>query len=303
MKPLRIVLLGADGQVGSELSTTLAPLGAIRQSTLQTLDVSKPDALRSFLRAEEADVWVNATAWTDVDGAEKNPDVARAVNRDAVAVMGEEARRAKLGLIHISTDFVFDGKGERPYVETDVAAPINLYGLTKREGELALLELDAPAITLRTAWVYSLARKSFVSVMRKLAKDNETLRAVSDQTGNPTWARELAVSIALLTRTLQGSPESLFEATRSTRGIYHLASEGSATRQQVVEAILRLDPTRTEFKAREVKPALTSDFPAPAQRPHYTVLSCEKFRGTFGFGMAAWDDSLARALRSNERFV
>jgi dTDP-4-dehydrorhamnose reductase len=208
--------------------------------------------------------------------------------------MGEECRRLRAGLVHYSTDFVFDGKATRPYREDDPTAPLGAYGRSKLAGEHALAQAGAPALVLRTAWVYTTWRKSFVSAILRLARERETLRIVVDQVGNPTYAGDLAVATALMLYGIRAHP---FEAIDAARDVYHVAGGGQATRYELAQAIIELDPRKQEHKVRAVEPIAASDYPLPAARPAYAPLDCAKLRAGFGIALPAWRDALARALR------
>src|SRR5258708_5405640 len=179
---MKIALLGSRGQLGRALEGTLACIARVTAFGRGALDLNDLETLRGALRSARPDLVVNAAAYTDVDGAERDEDTATRVNASAVAVLGEECRRLRAGLVHYSTDFVFDGRASRPYREVDPTAPLGAYGRSKLAGERALLDSAAPAIVLRTAWVYSLKRKSFVSSVLRLARERTELRVVADQT-------------------------------------------------------------------------------------------------------------------------
>jgi dTDP-4-dehydrorhamnose reductase len=257
------------------------------------LDFGDGPALRAAVRAEGPDVVVNAAAYTDVDAAEKDEAGAMRVNGDAVAVLGEECARIRAGLVHYSTDFVFDGRASRPYVEGDAPAPLSAYGRTKLAGERLLVDMAAPAIVLRTAWVYSLGRRSFVSSILRLARERDTLRVVGDQVGSPTFAGDLAGATALL---LFGMRADAYAGIERSRGIYHLAGGGAVSRSDFATAILELDPRKSEHRARRIDPIATADYPLPAARPAFAPLDCRRARDAFGVALPDWKDALARVL-------
>jgi dTDP-4-dehydrorhamnose reductase len=290
---MRALLIGASGQLGSELVgplSTFTELTALRDGDL---DITDLDRLREFVREARPNAIVNAAAYTDVDGAEREPIVAMRVNRDAVSCLGELCRDLHAGLVHVSTDFVFDGEAQRPYVETDPTNPLNQYGLSKLEGERVLESVSAPAIVFRTAWVYSLRRKSFVSSILAAARARESLRVVDDQIGNPTFARDLAIAIALVLHGVRGRP---FEAISHARGVYHLAGGGAVSRFELARAAIELDPRREEHKVREVVPVPSTEYPLPARRPMRGALDCSKAQAVFGVSLPPWREALARAL-------
>src|SRR5258708_18989990 len=245
-------------------------------------DVADVDAVRALVRARGPDVIVTASAYTDVDRAEQEPAVAHVVNARLVGMLGEEAERMRAGLIHFSTDFVFDGEKKSPYTEADVPRPLGEYARSKLAGEKALLDLDAPAIVFRTAWVYSLRRKSFVTTMLRLARERDTLEGVTDQVGSPTYCRDLAKAVSDILRAMESDAP---EAIHASRGIYHLAGGGSVSRFDFARAIFELDPKKSEHKVKSVIPIRTEDFPLPAQRPLRTPLDCAKARARFGVAL------------------
>lgn len=291
---MEIVLLGSEGQLGLWLSGALGTFGRVTAFDLGSFDLANVGALRQALRAARPAVVVNAAAFTDVDGAEKDEAAAMLVNRDAVAAMGEECRRLGAGLVHYSTDFVFDGKASRPYREDDPTQPLGAYGRSKLAGEQALIASGAPAIVLRTAWLYSPRRRSFVASILRLARERETLRIVSDQAGSPTFAGDLAWATALL---LYGMRKDPFASIDEARGVYHLAGGGIATRFELAKATIEHDPSSAEHRVRHLEPVSTSDYPLPAQRPAFAPLDCEKIQRRFGIALPFWKDGLARSLR------
>ncbi|MBI5535073.1 MAG: dTDP-4-dehydrorhamnose reductase [Deltaproteobacteria bacterium] len=290
---MRLFLLGADGQVGHELCGALECFAQVTAVTEADFDMTNESELRARLRDAAPDVIVNPAAYTDVDGAEKNPAIAAKVNAEAVRVLGEEAKRAGIGLVHYSTDFVFDGKKGGEYVEDDAPNPLNEYGRSKLRGEQVLSELDAPAIVLRTAWVWSLRKKSFVSAILKLARERDTLRIVADQVGNPTFCRDLAQATAAM---LYAMRSSVREQLRDARGIYHLAGTGSCSRFELARRILELDPHKSEHKVRTLEPIGSDAYPLPAVRPTHAPLDCSRFEQRFGLRLPRWEASLARQL-------
>jgi len=290
---VKILLLGKNGQLGHELRGPLACFGEVVACSSDQADLADIASLRRALDEAKPAIVVNAAAHTDVDGAERDPEAARKVNRDGVAFLGEEAKKRRFGLVHVSTDFVFDGAKRTPYVETDEPRPVNAYGQSKLEGERALEELDAPAIVLRTAWVYSLRRKSFVTAILRAAREREELRVVEDQVGNPTYCRDLAEAIAL---TAYGLRRDAYAGFTEARGVYHLAGEGEVSRYDFARAILELDPRREEHRVKRIVPIASNEYPLPAQRPAYSALRCAKAREAFGIRLPPWREALERAF-------
>jgi dTDP-4-dehydrorhamnose reductase len=290
---MKILVLGSRGQVGSEVQAPLTCFGEVVAADLAEVDIGNLDALRTLVRAVAPDLIVNAAAYNEVDRAEQDEAGAFAVNAKAVGLLGEEMKRTRGALLHYSTDFVFDGTATRPYVETDATNPLGRYGASKLAGERALAELDAPAIVLRTAWVWSLRRKSFVSAMLKLARERETLKVVDDQVGCPTSARDLAEVTALIAYGARGDVHAAFS---EARGVYHAAGAGACSRFELARATIELDPRKSEHVVTALEPVPTSAYPLPAQRPANAPLDCSKLRQRFGLALPDWRASLARAL-------
>ena len=291
---MEIVLLGSAGQVGLALSGALRCFANVTAFDRAALDLTDADAVVGALRAIRPAVVVNAAAFTDVDRAESEEAAATRINGDAVAVLGNECRAIRAALVHYSTDFVFDGVASRPYREDDPTAPLGAYGRSKLAGERALALAGAPAIVLRTAWVYSPGRRSFVASILRLAREREALRIVADQTGSPTFAGDLAMATALLIHAVRHDP---FGAIDEARGVYHMAGAGVATRFELATAAIAADPRASEHRVRHVEPVPTSAYPLPAPRPAFAPLDCEKLRQRFGIQLPSWRDALARALR------
>jgi len=294
-KLVNILLLGENGQVGHELAPALRRFAEVGAPTRQQLDLTDLDATRRLVRAARPDLIVNASAYTDVDRAEQEPAIADLLNERLPGALGEEAQRLGAGLIHFSTDFVFDGQKGSPYTEVDTPHPLGAYASSKLAGEKAVLESGAPAIIFRTAWVYSLRRKSFVTTMLRLAREKETLNVVTDQVGSPTFCRDLAQAVANILHGMGSHPRDSIDRAR---GVYHLAGRGSVSRYDFARAIFELDPKRSEHKVKSVVPIRTEDFPLPARRPLATPLDCSKARAQFGVALADWRDALAGALRA-----
>lgn len=290
---MKILLLGPDGQLGYELRPLLGALGEVRTLARADLDLGDLSALRSALARERPRIVVNATAYNEVDKAESDVNGALALNRDAVLAMGEYAKREGAALIHYSTDFVFDGTKGSPYVESDRTNPLSSYGKSKLAGEQALSSIHAPAIVLRTAWVYSLRRKSFVSMIHRLAREKTELRIVRDQIGSPTFCRDLARASAVLVARLGNDPGA---KAAEHRGVYHAAGEGACSRYELAQAVLELDPNRREHVVERIDPATTDAFPSPARRPANAPLDCEKLAKTFGVRLLPWRVALAEAM-------
>ncbi len=290
---MKILLIGNTGQVGWELQRALAPLGQVIAVDYPDIDLADIDNTRGWVQRTRPDVIVNAAAYTAVDKAETETGLARAINATAPGVLAEEAANIGAALIHYSTDFVFDGQKGSEYLEDDPPNPLGAYGQTKLEGELAIEQVGAASITLRTAWVYSTRRPSFVTKVLGWARTFPQLRIVTDQVGCPTWCRMLAEATA---QVIAMGGEHLAPWLRERRGIYHLAGDGGASRYEWAQAILKYDPKKEEHTATAILPAKTADFPTPARRPAYSVLNCDKFAHTFGLRLPPWEEALKMAL-------
>lgn len=290
---MKILLFGKTGQLGWEAHRSLSPLGEVHAYGPDELDLTKLDALAKLIREVKPQVIVNASAYTAVDKAESEPEIARLINATAPGVMAEEARKLDAPLIHISTDYVFDGEKDTPYTEGDGTNPLNVYGQTKLEGEQSIGQVGGGHVILRTSWVYSLRGDGFVTKILAWSRKQETLRVVSDQVGSPTWARMLAEAIsAMLARSLP-DPQGYF---LERRGIYHLGGAGAVSRFDFAKAILRLDPNPGGQVTKRLEPALTSEFPTPALRPLKTPLDCSRFEQVFGLRLPGWEAALGMTL-------
>ena len=291
---MRIVLFGKNGQVGWELQRILPSLGELVALDYEELDLADLKGLETQLDELKPNLIVNASAYTSVDRAESERDVAMKINGQAPGVMAEAARRSGAMLVHYSTDYVFDGSKGSPYVESDDPNPLNAYGESKLAGEKAIRQAMDAYFILRTSWVYSLRFQSgFVKKVLAWARQNEVLRIVEDQ-GSPTWARMLAEVTGLL---IARGGDELGEYFRHHAGIYHVAGQGGVSRFEWAKAILAYDPNRDEQLTRRVEPASGSDFPTPATRPTNTILDCGHFEETFGLRIPPWMESLQLAMQ------
>jgi dTDP-4-dehydrorhamnose reductase len=289
---MRILLLGNSGQVGWEAQRALAPLGEVIALDYPQVDFTRPAQLAQQVKELRPDVIYNAVAYTAVDKAESEPEQARLVNATAVGVLAESAAKLNAVLIHFSTDYVFDGQKGCGYVESDPTNPLNVYGVTKLEGEQAIQQIDCAHLIFRTAWVYSFRRDSFVLKVLQWANGRTSIKVVADQVSNPTWARVLAEATGQL---LARGGAELTDYIRERRGIYHLAGDGFTSRLQWAQAILANNPAPGQ--AIEVLPALTSEFPTPAFRPLYSTLDCSRFTSTFGLRLPPWEQALQLAMQ------
>jgi dTDP-4-dehydrorhamnose reductase len=280
---VKILLIGKNGQVGWELAHALAPLGEIIAFDRKGLDLAVPDQIVSAVRSARPEVLINAAAYTAVDRAESEPDAAYAVNAAAVAILAEEAKRVQALLIHYSTDYVFDGAKDTPYIEEDRPNPLNAYGRSKLAGERAVCSIDGPFLILRTSWVYSARGENFLLTIRRMLRERDQLRVVSDQIGAPTSAGALAQATAEL---LQRHGAA---ALAERRGIYHATAAGSTSWHGFATQIARLE--RPGSPARLV-PIPSSEYPTAARRPRNSRLSNEKLLRHFSVALPRWETCL-----------
>lgn len=287
----RILVTGRTGQVGRELVRLLTGMGQIEAPARQQLDLADPDSIRGAVRALSPHIIVNAAAYTAVDKAESEPDLAHRVNGIAPGVLAEEARRCGALLVHYSTDYVFDGARPEPYVEEDAPNPLNTYGRTKLEGERAIVAAGGAYLILRTSWIYSAQPPNFVLTMLKLGREKKELSIVNDQIGSPTWARALA---AATTELLQDD-----ERAKREPGIYHLSAQGYTTRfdfaQRIFQMAREIAPEATGSPV--LRPITTAEYPLPAARPLNAATSKEKIKRVFGVTVSGWEDQLRNYLR------
>ena len=292
---MNILLLGKNGQVGWELQRSLAVLGPVTaldfDSTEHCGDFSNPAGIADTVRALRPDVIVNAAAHTAVDKAESEPDFARILNATTPGVLAEEAAKLGAWLVHYSTDYVFDGSGSRPWVETDQPAPLSVYGRTKLEGEQLIQQSGAKHLILRTSWVYAARGGNFAKTMLRLAQERERLTVIDDQWGAPTGADLLADVTAHAIRQLQQRPQDA--------GLYHLVAAGETTWHSYAKYVItqaQQAQAAIKIKATEVAPVPTSAFPTPAVRPHNSRLDTRKLQTTFGLTLPPWQQGVARML-------
>ncbi len=282
-----VLVTGANGQLGNELRhlTTHHPLPTyhFHFADRSELDLSNLCKMEDFFEGKKFDAIINCAAYTAVDKAESEPELADAVNHRFVSMLAKIAKRDGSRLIHISTDYVFDGKNHRPYVESDPTDPQGVYGRTKRDGENAILSV-APAntIILRTSWVYSSFGNNFVKTMLRLGRERESLGVIFDQVGTPTYARDLAQAILDILPNIQNS----------TPNIYHYSNEGVASWYDFARAIFELSGIDCG-----VNPITTDQYPTPAVRPHYSLLNKAKIKSEYNIAIPYWRDSLAMCLK------
>ena len=292
---MKILLLGKGGQVGWELQRSLAPLGELvaldAGSQALCADFTNLEGLAQTVRSVAPDVIVNAAAHTAVDKAESEPELARTINALAPAVLAREAGRGGALLIHYSTDYVFDGGGDTPRVETDATGPLSVYGKTKLEGEEAILAAGCRHLIFRTSWVYAARGGNFAKTMLRLAQERDALTVIDDQIGAPTGADLLADVTAHAIRTAMQRPE--------VEGLYHLVAGGETSWYDYARFVIefaRQSGLDIKVPPEAIRPVSTSAFPLPAPRPRNSRLDTRKLRDAFGLVLPQWQIGVARML-------
>jgi dTDP-4-dehydrorhamnose reductase len=298
---LRILLTGVNGQLGGDLLPLLQPFGNVMAPLRSALDLSDAPAIRRFVQQVRPDWIINPAAYTAVDKAESEPELAYAINAEAPRALGEEAAQLGIPVIHFSTDYVFDGSGTKPWVESDATGPLGIYGASKLAGERALAATGAAHLIFRTSWVYSSRGKNFLLTILRLAQQKDEMRIVDDQHGAPTWSRDLARMVVHVMRALSdqkiSSGPSASETIQRVKGIYHAAGSGETTWFGFAQEFLRLAAAaRPGTKFARLVPITTSEYPTPARRPPNSRLDCSRLQQVFGFAMPPWQDSAATVL-------
>lgn len=288
--PNKILLIGANGQLAWELLSCLQTLGDVvvaSRNSINYIDLADADSIRAIIGKLQPNIIVNAAAYTAVDQAEQEPELAAAINGTAPGILAEEAKRIQALLIHYSTDYVFNGNNTTAYTETDPVDPLGVYGSTKLAGEQAIEAVAGKYLIFRTAWVYGLHGNNFLLTMQRLAKERDELKIVADQIGAPTWSRLIAEATAQIIAQIE-SP--LYEIETKS-GIYHLTCGGTTNWYEFAKAILASSNTN-------LLPINTADYPTPAKRPAYSVLSNQKLINTFGIRLPDWNQALSVCLNS-----
>jgi dTDP-4-dehydrorhamnose reductase len=284
---MRIAVTGRHGQVALSLLERAAPRGVeVVTCARPEFDLAEPGDARALFAALRPDVVVSAAAYTAVDGAETEPDLARRVNVDGARAVAEAAAALRVPVLHLSTDYVFDGNLNRPYREDDPVAPLGVYGHSKLDGERAVASATPDHVILRTAWVYSPFGKNFVRTMLRLAGQRDVISVVADQHGSPTSALDIADAVISVARNLVDAPER-----RELRGIFHLTGGGEATWAEFAQAIFSASAGFGGASAR-VEPIPTSAYPTPARRPFNSRLDNARLNGVHGVSLPPWSHSL-----------
>ncbi|BAN36709.1 dTDP-4-dehydrorhamnose reductase [Sulfuricella denitrificans skB26] len=284
----KILLVGKNGQVGWELQRTLATLGDVVAIDRQGMDLANPDSIRNTIRAIQPNLIVNAAAYTAVDKAESEPELAMAINGVAPGIMAEEAKQLGATMVHYSTDYVFDGTKTSPYTEEDIPNPLSVYGKTKLAGEHAVQAAGIPYLIFRTSWVYGLRGRNFLLTILRLAKERDELRIVDDQIGAPTWSRMIAEATGQVLG--QG-----FQPFVMRSGIYNLTAAGQTSWHGFTRVILE-NVSGLIQPLPHLIPLATSEYPLPAPRPPYSTLSSIKLNQIFGVALPDWDASLTLCM-------
>lgn len=292
---MRLLVTGAKGQLGWELSHSLTSLGEVIALGRERCDLAQPERLPDIIRGINPDVIVNAAAYTAVDKAEQEEELALTVNGKSVGVLSQEAHRAGALLVHYSTDYVFDGKKNAPYTEEDVPCPINAYGRSKLAGDTAIRELAGAYVILRTSWIYAGRGHNFVRTILRLAHERKELQIVADQVGAPTWARDIADATAVI---IQAIVRERAEG-RFASGLFNLTASGVASRHGFAQAILELVKSNGLFCGNDLPqlhPIRSEDYPLPAARPKNSRLAGDRVRDQFAVSLPDWKQALALCL-------
>jgi len=286
--PKNVLVTGANGQLGSELRLLSGKADGYAWTFVDrsVLDMADTQAIEDYFAAKTFDAVINCAAYTAVDKAESEPAAADAVNHKAVETMARIAKTKGFSLVHISTDYVFDGSNFKPYTEHEATNPQSVYGRTKLDGEASMLAINPPASAIiRTSWVYSEFGNNFVKTMRRLGRDRHELGVIFDQVGTPTYARDLAQAILRIVPQLRGDGTE----------IYHYSDEGVCSWYDFAKAIFELSGIECK-----VNPIETTDYPTPAARPHYSLLNKAKIKSAFGLAIPYWRESLGECLKNME---
>jgi len=290
---MKILLIGKNGQVGSELNKLLQSFGTLIAFGREQLDFSNLNSIEPSILDIRPDIIINAAAYTAVDKAEAEPELVMTINAVAPGILAKVAKKVGAGLIHYSTDYVFDGHSDIAYKEESPTFPINVYGKSKLAGEKAIREVRIPYLIFRTSWVYSLDGKSFLKTIKKMAEEKDTLRIVDDQIGSPTWARSIALAThQILEQCLQKN--WLKENLQTHSGIFHLSCRGKTSWHGFAKEFLSL----SGIEKTKLTPISTSEYHTPAIRPLNSFLCNDKVQNTFNIELPDWKSALKDCLTS-----
>ena len=288
---MKILVIGSNGQLGDELLIQGNNLGyKILPADLPDLDITDKTQVQHWLEKFQPSFVVNAAAYTNVDKAETEQNLAFAVNRDGPANLAEACAKFEIPLIHISTDFIFDGKKSSPYIESDPVSPLSIYGKSKQEGENEVRSRLKKHIILRTAWLYGVHGQNFVKTMLRLGREKQVISVVADQFGSPTSAVDLTAAILDIISTAKHNPDI-------TWGTYHYCGQGITTWHGFTKEILGMARQYISIKTKNVKPVSTAEYPTKATRPGFSALDCGLIKKNFGINIKPWQDSLKTVIR------
>ena len=296
---MRILITGSEGQVGWECRRSLQALGEVQAIGRAQCDLTRPEEIRAVVRASAPELIVNAAAYTAVDRAETEPELAYAVNAAAPAALAEEANRLGAALLHLSTDYVFDGSKAAPWLEDDACNPLSVYGRSKLQGEQAVLAAGTPAVILRTSWVYAMRGHNFLRTMLRLSRERDELRIVDDQWGAPTWARSIAEGIAAIVARAGSDRAALAARFARDGGVLHMTAAGRTSWHGFAQRLLQqiADPGR---KVRTIVPIPSREYVTPARRPVNSVLDCTRLARQWGVSLPHWEQALDLAAADGE---
>ena len=292
---MKILLTGKTGQIGKELNNIVGDLGNLITVDKEQLDLSKPNSIEPVILDIKPDIIINPAAYTAVDKAEEEPDLAMTVNAIAPGILAKAARKVGAGLIHYSTDYVFDGCSKIPYKEEDPPNPLNVYGQTKLAGEKAVAKAGIPFLIIRTGWVYSLHGKNFLRTIKKLAEEKDIIQVIDDQIGAPTWARSVALKTHQILKQCLNK-KWLKTKDPSLSGIFHLTCQGKTSWHGFAREVLNISNASQNIKLIAIP---TCDYPTLATRPCNSLLNNEKLQKVFGLDMPYWEDALKDCMDSN----
>jgi dTDP-4-dehydrorhamnose reductase len=287
LNPKKILLTGATGQVGWDLSRALAPLGGLITPDSTEFNLAEPESLRKNIREWKPDIIVNPAAYTAVDQAEREHDLVFRVNADSPKVLAEEAERLNIPMIHYSTDYVFDGEKGEPYRESDETRPLNIYGESKLQGEMAIQNIVEQHIILRTSWIYSLRGSNFLTTMLRLFKEKDEISVVNDQIGAPTWSRMVAEVTSIIMSQLHQKENGW--------GLYHLSASGESSWYHFVKEIKRVEDEKRKFSINAIS---SEQYVTAATRPKNSLLNSRKLSQQWNVKLPGWDVSLKQCLES-----
>lgn len=290
---LKILLLGKNGQVGWELQRTLLPLGEITATDRNDLDITNFNALREAIRSIKPNIIINATAYTAVDKAEDEPELAMTVNGNVPAILAEEAKSCDALLVHYSTDYVYDGTKKDPYTEEDITNPLNVYGKTKLAGDVAIQSADCNYLIFRTSWVYGERGKNFYLTIQRLAREKEEISVVDDQFGAPTWCRIIAQNTAFILAQGINRQEGFSHYFDARKGLYHMTAAGQTSWYEFAKRIVET-VSADRLRLKRISPIKTEDYSYKALRPMNSVMSNIKLNERFNLRQIPWDKLLRK---------